>query len=78
MVQLDGKGDFPQMFYKKMCIAALMKSLSLDEINHKFLVPGHTHMEYDTSYTLIMKNKNHFNGNIHHPHDSAPINPTHR
>ena len=56
-----------------MCIVALQNSPFLEEINHKFLVPGHTHMECDTSQALIEKNKKHFNGNIHHPHDWAQL-----
>lgn len=56
-----------------MCIVAVLQSPSLEEINHKFLVPGHTHMECDTSHALIERNKKHFNGNIHHPHDWAQL-----
>lgn len=56
-----------------MCIVALQKSNSLKVINHKFLVPGHTHMECDTSHALIEKNKKHFHGNIEHPHDWAQL-----
>lgn len=35
----------------------LSKKTSLNEINHKFLEPGHTHMECDTDHSLIEKQK---------------------
>lgn len=55
-----------------MYIVALQNS-SLKVINHKFLIPGHTHMECDTAHAMIEKNKKRFHGNIEHPHDWAQL-----
>jgi len=38
-------------------------------INHKFLVPGHTHMECDVDHSLIEKQKKKIQVPIFHPHD---------
>jgi len=38
-------------------------------INHKFLVPGHTHMECDVDHSLIEKQKKKIQIPIFHPHD---------
>lgn len=40
---------------------------SLKIINHKFLIPGHTHMECDGDHALIEKNKKRTETPIHHP-----------
>lgn len=36
-------------------------------IDHKFLVPGHTHMECDSDHAVIEKKKNKSSIKIHHP-----------
>lgn len=56
-----------------MCWTALQESSALESIDHKFLVPGHTHMECDTSHSLIERKKKSFNGPIEHPHDWAQL-----
>lgn len=40
-----------------MCMKALQDSESLETLDHKFLIPGHTHMECDTDHSLIEKKK---------------------
>lgn len=42
---------------------------NLQTIDHKFLEPGHTHMECDTDHALIERKKKKTNIPIHHPHD---------
>ncbi|CAG5035312.1 unnamed protein product [Parnassius apollo] len=44
-------------------------SPQLQFIEHKFLVPGHTHMEADTDHALIERKKKHTNMDIHLPRD---------
>ena len=56
-----------------MCWVALQESPSLEFIEHKFLIPGHTHMECDTSHSLIERRKKTFQGPIEHPHDWAQL-----
>ncbi|KAL4708255.1 hypothetical protein ACJJTC_002338 [Scirpophaga incertulas] len=48
---------------------ALKDSAQLSTINHKFLIPGHTHMEVDSDHALIEKAKKRTSMNIHHPRD---------
>lgn len=38
-------------------------------INHKFLVPGHTHMECDVDHSMIEKEKKKMEVPVYHPHD---------
>lgn len=47
----------------------LQTSTNLEIIDHKFLEPGHTHMECDTDHALIEKKKKKTNMKIHHPRD---------
>ena len=56
-----------------MCMVALQESPSLELIDHKFLLPGHTHMECDSSHSLIERNRKCYNGTIEHPHDWAQL-----
>lgn len=37
--------------------------------NHKFLVPGHTHMECDVDHSMIEKQKKKLEIPVYHPHD---------
>ncbi|KAL4708839.1 hypothetical protein ACJJTC_019355 [Scirpophaga incertulas] len=46
---------------------ALKDSAQLSTINHKFLIPGQTHMEVDSDHALIEKAKKRTSMNIHHP-----------
>lgn len=42
---------------------------SIEIIDHKFLVVGHTHLECDTVHAQIEKKKKNSTGSIQHPHD---------
>ena len=58
---------------KNFIVAALFFTfveghLTLDTIDYKFLVPGHTHMECDSDYAAIERVKKK-NSEIHHPSD---------
>lgn len=41
----------------------------LEIIDHKFLTPGHTHMECDTDHSIIEKKRKKYNHPIEHPRD---------
>lgn len=45
----------------------LQKKKFIDEIHHKFLIPGHTRMESDSDHSTIKRKKN--ETTIYHPHD---------
>ncbi|KAJ8875445.1 hypothetical protein PR048_023340 [Dryococelus australis] len=55
-----------------MFMVALQKSPYLHTIEHKCLLPGHTHMECDSDHSLIERKKK-YNGNIEHRHDWAQL-----
>lgn len=48
---------------------AIKDSPQLLNIEQKFLVPGHTHMEVDSDHALIERAKKRTSMNIHHPRD---------
>lgn len=50
-----------------MLMLALKLSTQLETIEHKFLIPGHTHMEADTDHALIERKKKRTNMDIHLP-----------
>lgn len=52
-----------------MYFSVLQEHPSLKIIKHKFLIPGHTHMECDGDHALIEKNKKRSEAPIHHPRD---------
>lgn len=47
----------------------LETNVNVNVIDHKFLVPGHTHMECDSDHALIEKKKKSTMVAIHHPRD---------
>ncbi|CAH1710610.1 unnamed protein product [Aphis gossypii] len=51
----------------------LQKKKSIDEIHHKFLIPGHTRMESDSDHSAIEKQKKKNETTIYHPHDWATL-----
>ena len=55
-----------------MWLVSLQNSDNLNVIDHKFLIPGHTHIECDVDHSLIER-KRKFNGNVDHPHDWAQL-----
>ncbi|KAE8741742.1 hypothetical protein FOCC_FOCC012737 [Frankliniella occidentalis] len=48
-------------------ISAVAEHPSLEVIDHKFLVAGHTHMECDQVHAEIEKKKKHTTVELHHP-----------
>ncbi|KAK3919759.1 Treslin [Frankliniella fusca] len=48
-------------------ISAVSEHPSLDVIDHKFLVPGHTHMECDQVHAVIERKKKSTAVELHHP-----------
>lgn len=59
--------------FASMCLTALQQSKSLVEINHKFLLSGHSHMECDTDHSIIEKMKKKYELPIEHPRDWAQL-----
>lgn len=70
------------IFYSDSCfgqnknsIVALMFSIfaltteNIDYIDHKFMIPGHTHMECDIDHSIIERKKKKTSIQIHHPRD---------
>lgn len=47
----------------------LMQLSNLECIDHKFLVPGHTHMECDSDHSIIERKKKKHESPIEHPRD---------
>lgn len=47
----------------------IMQNSGIDKIDHKFMVPGHSHLEVDTDHGLIEKKKKKTDLQIYHPHD---------
>lgn len=56
-----------------MFLTVMQLKDSLEEIHHKFLVPGHSHMECDVDHSLIEKQKKKTGMKIAHPHDWATL-----
>jgi len=56
-----------------MFFTLLSKKKTLKEINHKFLEPGHTHMECDCDHSLIEKQKKKSETIVAHPRDWATL-----
>ena len=52
-----------------MFLVAMQENASLEYIDHKFLVSGHTHLECDVDHGLIEKQKKKLQVPISHPHD---------
>lgn len=52
-----------------MCLTVLKNHKTLETLDHKFLVPGHTHMECDVDHAMIERNKKKSGFPIYHPHD---------
>jgi hypothetical protein len=59
---------------KNTHVAAMLSYLlsiktSIKYLHHKFMVPGHTHMEVDLDHAIIEKKKKKTEIQIYHPHD---------
>jgi len=50
-------GQNKNSIFLAMCLYVLKKSPSLEVLEHKFLVPGHTRMECDSDHAQIEKKK---------------------
>lgn len=51
-------GQNKNTFICIMFMLAMKNNAHFQEINHKFLVPGHTHMQCDGDHSIIEKKKN--------------------
>lgn len=56
-----------------MFMIVLQQKTTLKKINHKFLVPGHTHLECDTDHAAIERFIKHRNSTISVPQDWASV-----
>lgn len=56
-----------------MFLYLLTKASHIKTIDHKFMVPGHSHMEVDVDHSIIEKKKKKTNIEINHPHDWAQL-----
>lgn len=56
-----------------MFLYLLQVKPSIKEIHHKFLVPGHTHMECDADHSAIERQKKKSETLVSHPHDWATL-----
>ncbi|KAF0748587.1 Uncharacterized protein FWK35_00019237 [Aphis craccivora] len=52
-----------------MCLWFLEKQESINVIDHKFLVPGHTRMECDSDHAKIKKARKRYSAPINHPNN---------
>ncbi|CAH1970876.1 unnamed protein product [Acanthoscelides obtectus] len=67
-------GQNKNRYISAACLIALENCLNLAIIDHKFLLPGRTHiMEADTEQSLIEKRKRKTVLKIEHPHDLAQL-----
>lgn len=66
-------GQNKNSFIFSMFFTVLKTKTSIQKIDHKFLVPGHTHMECDSDHSLIEKQKKCSEIQIAHPRDWATL-----
>ena len=52
-----------------MFITLMQQKKSLEILDNKFMVSGHSHMECDVDHALIEKQKKKLGTDIFHPHD---------
>lgn len=50
-----------------------LQTLNIQTIDHKFMIPGHSHLEVDTDHGIIEKKKKKTEIQIYHPHDWAQL-----
>lgn len=62
-------GQNKNSFLSIMFMILIKQHPHIEYINHKFLVPGHTHMECDTDHCIIEKKKKKYAVSIDHPRD---------
>lgn len=56
-----------------MCFSVLQTSPTLQLIDHKFIVSGHSHLECDTAHAVIEKQNKKTSVDIHHPRDWSQL-----
>lgn len=62
-------GQNKNAFVSTMFSTFMQSESTIHTIDHKFLVPGHTHMECDVDHSLIERKKKNSHAQIHHPRD---------
>ncbi|CAG9825650.1 unnamed protein product [Phaedon cochleariae] len=62
-------GQNKNSFLPIMFMLFMKGTSSLECVDHKFLEPGHTHMECDTDHSIIEKKKKKYEAAIEHPRD---------
>lgn len=62
-------GQNKNAFVATMFTIFMQSANTFETIEHKFLVPGHTHMECDVDHSLIERKKKRTHVPIHHPRD---------
>lgn len=62
-------GQNKNCFMSIMFMIAVQNSRNINIIHHKFLTPGHTHMECDSDHSVIEKRKKKYPCPIDHPRD---------
>lgn len=50
-----------------------LQHIAVDKIDHKFMIPGHSHLEVDTDHGIIEKKKKRTELQIYHPHDWSQL-----
>lgn len=62
-------GQNRNSFVATMMSILVANSTHINIVDHKFLTPGHTHMECDVDHSVIERKKRKTNIKIHHPRD---------
>lgn len=47
----------------------ILQKIGVDTVDHKFMIPGHSHLEVDCDHSIIEKKKKKTDLQIYHPHD---------
>lgn len=66
-------GQNKNSYVAAMFMKTLQDSETLETIDHKFFVAGHTRMECDADHSVIEKKKKKYSLAIEHPHDWAQL-----
>lgn len=69
----DTCGGQNKNFHVAAMFMAVLQLSHIEEINHKFMVSGHSHMECDIDHSLIEKQKKRSGMKISHPQDWATL-----
>lgn len=66
-------GQNKNSIFMAMCLAFLEKQDTIQIIDHKFMISGHTRMECDSDHGRIEKAKKRYGIQINHPYDWAQL-----